>query len=47
MADTQKAYDGSYNTQNMHPLASSIIAAAISDWEAIATKFGMDAIKDS
>lgn len=47
MADTQNSYNGSYNTQNKHPLAGGFLEAAIGDWEAIATKFATDAIKDS
>ncbi|MFL9987653.1 hypothetical protein [Paraburkholderia sediminicola] len=47
MADTQNTYSGSYSTQNKHPLTGGLLDAAIADWEAIATKFGTDAIKDS
>jgi len=47
MADIQNTYNGSYNTQSKHSLGSGLLEAAISDWEAIATKFGTDAIKDS
>jgi hypothetical protein len=39
-------FDGAYETKKRHALQSAILDAAISDYEAIATKFAFDAIKD-
>ncbi|WCM23467.1 hypothetical protein NDK50_21590 [Paraburkholderia bryophila] len=47
MADAQTTFNGSFDTQKKHRLPSALLDVAISDWEAIATKFGLDAIKDS
>lgn len=38
--------DGSYETKKQHQLNTAIVDAAISDYEAIATKFAQSAIKD-
>lgn len=41
------AYTGSYSTKQKHDLAGGLLEGAISNWEATATKFGVDAIKDA
>jgi hypothetical protein len=38
--------EGSYETKKQHPLNTAIVDAAISDYEAVATKFAQSAIAD-
>lgn len=40
-------FSGSYNTQQKHELRSGILEGAISDLEALAAKYGADAISDA